>query len=312
MRWPPEPQPLELRLNALASRSDWQTAFSVLRRAISLAGGSVELDGEPLSLEQLVDEEAVRRGTDDFLFSCQALRQGGTTHFGSFSVEISAALLAGCTLQTLDSVEQELADLIEPFASAMAPAIARLATGSSYCYWMLGPTLIDKNCEFVEVCVGEGPANTYIKLDELIQILGARVGDAGPSFYLPRIDCDKETHLLERLLMAGKKHAEMAEAERLAPDRSYLSTPEGVALVAKYIVQAVMFIGDSPEDVVARLTNGGLDPALVETLLQGTLIALDAVQRTQEPAEIMEVMKKKTGATDALAAQIWTGVLEGL
>lgn len=325
-RWQPPEKELEVRLNAFASRRDWMTAFTILRTGVKHGGGTILFEGEDLSPDELSKEEAFRRASHDFLFAAASVARADRDSmlpFGDFSLTVSASEMAGCTPKNLATIENELADRVERYATAYRSGVMNFKTGHRVTTWALIPTIIDKRVDRIDVAVSDPmsyPADTAeLSLTTLLELLGDRAEDLHDTYYLPAVQIDEEQELIDAFKSAAAETPAIEETEPQFASQAEapsggavdLTNPESIAGVVTGIVQAVAR-EEKPEDVHAQLVEWGLDDEMAQALMSGSFVALEALLTGKQPKAVVKILKKKLGVPEEFGMIIVKGVADGL
>lgn len=255
---------VELRLSALASRLDWQMAFSLMRAALTKGGGQlVRESGEVYGPEDLGKEAASAEAARDFAASAgmiaAQLREGGELSFpaGSFAVPLRPALFRGFTPERAREVERALVRRVRELAGAFRASTLVLRGGVRVAAWALGPSIVDE----VDYVVVE---EANVPLDRLRELLGERAEALGDGkVLLPALDRRADRKLLARIRAAGIPDDELVP--RGSVDQAPTSA-DVIERVARALVEN-MFLGNDPAVVTRSLEAAGMEPGLAQDLV---------------------------------------------
>lgn len=310
-----EDNEVDLRLNALSSRTDWRMGFEVLWMAIKRGGGSVEREsGESYGLAMLSSDQAERDAIRDFAFSVRAMsanfrKEGASTAtlpMGIFDLPVTVADFPEVSDENIDDIETALAERVEKYASAFPASVFKLTGGATISTWALIPTLVGE----VDLIALPKRANSdkeavHVPLARLKELLGARAVTLGSTTYLPAMDEEEDHALLDTVRQESVPFPETQEAPK--------QRDEEMARLIKLVVGRLvdrLFEGGNPEDVMNEMIEGGLDKGIAKMLFAVTAMTVKGLsQDGQSPEEIAADLISKGAPEDVIVTAI-TAVLD--
>lgn len=294
---------MEVRIGALASRTDWVLAYSLLRAAMRNGGGILERT-EGWSGTDLSEEQADCDAIDSF---CAATRRKKrlpqNESNNAFMLSVGKLLIPcgrdeipECTAESMPAVEAALAEKVARYGRAFRGPTLELPNGARIVSWSLTPTLIG-NVEGVLI----EPLKAIVPLDRLIDVLGDRACSLGDeAAYLPELDQERDRELLDRLSL------EHVNTEVLAKRRGTHADDEDLtARIVRASVHAVivsLIAGDESDDVRGRLVSAGLTNGMAEDMERLGRATLHGLVHERRPAEELRVELVQEGVPDAWAA----------
>lgn len=192
---------LRVRLNAMASRADWQIGHALLRALVEAGGGTVTgPDGERVPPDELQEpaasNTAMARLRDDAEELAKALHQDGTYAAlpnPLFSLIVTAELLPAEDDPTnfALALEEELALMAARYIGAEVVDLVTLPDGSSFSMWARQDALAFAAHFFGVGSPSEEDEAVVLPGPRLLELMGDRlevVSEEQDRFYLPALD----------------------------------------------------------------------------------------------------------------------------
>ncbi|MEM7232212.1 MAG: hypothetical protein AAF517_08565, partial [Planctomycetota bacterium] len=305
--WRPESRELDVRLPALASRSDWIHAFTILRTGLSHGEGTLEIEGEPIPHAELTREEAIRRATHDFMFSAAGAAQDSESvlPLGEIQIELSAEEVRGCSPETIGRIEGALARRVNGYMTAYQPRWRLYQTGHRVTSWALIPTAVDKSCDLISVAVEEvsllNTESVSLPLDTLVEVLGDRVENLGRWWFLPEIGLETNQPLINAIKSAAEQSPSLDEMRPKNPlpqvegyGRIDIRTEPGFVEFVRKVATSI----DREEDAEVMLTRclaGGLSLEDAEALCGAIWVVVEGVAAGRKEKELSKYITESYG-----------------
>jgi hypothetical protein len=199
-----------VRLNSLASRSDWKVAFGVMKQAVDQGGGTLNKEGEPVDTANLLPEHAETECMADFAFALGSLRSSmeegsAALPIAHFSCRISPGDLAGAKAddpESLLAVEARLQDKVSDYVCAFTASVITATLDDKevkICNYHHEPTLFHKEVDYVSMHGTSRDVEGLVPREKVEEILVAYLQDAGDFWYLPTINFGGKAELWEAL-----------------------------------------------------------------------------------------------------------------
>jgi hypothetical protein len=282
---------VDVRLSALASRTDWRLAYSLVRQALARGGGTfTHEEGHTLGPDALTDAAADAGAIRDFAFAAGAAASAGGGQevllpVGAFSLAVAPGELpAALTEAEVPAVEERLAARVARYAGAFHAATLVLGVEGKQVRlstWARIPTLVAAKADLVAVQGIEDP----IPREALLEVLGPRAERTGDHVYLPGLDDAEDGELLGKLRGASVSVEAFVEAHR---DRLEADTPSDapggaagfqadVRRAARAVAECLVGGGD-PKDARRDLLRDGMNKDTVDAVFAAAGVLLQIIQ----------------------------------